>query len=183
MLYELKAPHPQVKRYAKEEFPPYRFIPGLNPHPVRDEEGHSYGHEHEPLVYSPPHEWRENPSYLMGVDLYNSAFWWESHEKWEDLWHTTNKQGEHGQFLQGLIQISASFIKWYLKQREGFVRLYDLGMGRLQSVEQKHPQFMGLDLSIHLPTLEAHFKKQLSDESNWYNPLDDYPLIVLDQNP
>ena len=38
-----------VDRYTDKEFPAYRFIPGLHPHPVNSPEGHSYGLDEEEI--------------------------------------------------------------------------------------------------------------------------------------
>lgn len=174
-----QAPNPQCSRYCSKPFPDYRFTPGINPHPVRDPKGHSYGVESIPLKYRPAEEWQNMENYLYGVDLYNYAFWWESHEAWESLWHTTNKDECYGQFLQGLIQISAAFIKWYLQQEEGMVRLYEIGMSRLEFVLEKQPTFMGLDLNIHIAKLKKHFSWVDSKSKNWPDPLVNYPFIEL----
>jgi len=32
-----------VTRYSSQDFPPYRYVPGLHPHPTNSPEGHSYG--------------------------------------------------------------------------------------------------------------------------------------------
>lgn len=173
-------PDANHKRYSQEPFPSYRFIPGINPHPMRDPQGHSYGEPEAALIYSQPDDWQNNNEYLFGVDLYNYAYWWESHEKWEGLWHTTNKDSEHGQFLQGLIQISAAFIKWYLKQPEGLSRLFALGFGRLEFVSKKHPIFMGLNLEHHLNKLERHFTAVIKNPKQWPDLFTDYPFIEFD---
>ena len=34
-------------RYSSPDFPPYRYVPGLHPHPTNSPEGHSYGEEDE----------------------------------------------------------------------------------------------------------------------------------------
>ena len=47
-------------------FPPYAFLPGRDPHPTRDPEGHSFGREEEAGRYLPPARWRENEPYLFG---------------------------------------------------------------------------------------------------------------------
>ena len=75
---------PDWQRYCPQKpFPPYRHIPGVTPHPIRDPRGHSYGieevHDVDPL---PPELWQQNEDYLYGVDLYNFAYWWEAHEAW-----------------------------------------------------------------------------------------------------
>jgi hypothetical protein len=174
------APSPQHARYTALPLPPYRYIPGLNKHPTRDPAGHSYGREHAPLIFSPPESWRQNQEYLFGVDLYNDAYWWESHEAWEGIWLTTDKTGPYGQFLQGLIQISAAFIKWYSHEENGMRKLYDLGMMRLESVRVASPEFMGLDLHLHLEKLKKHVAEVLKNPDSWPDPLVGYPFIDLD---
>lgn len=159
--------------------PPYRFIPGLSPHPVRDPAGHSYGETHEKLSYLAPESFEKNEEYLFGVDLYNQAYWWEAHEAWEDVWHTTDKESDYGNYLQGLIQISAALIKWFLKEPVGMKKLYALGVGRLEKVAASNPQFMGVDLRPHLDKVHNHFAKVLPDETTWADPCDAYPFLVL----
>jgi hypothetical protein len=151
---------------------------------VRDPSGHWFDRPETVVVPVAPEAYRQNPSYLFGVDLYNHAYWWESHELWEGVWHTTDKTGAYGQFLQGLIQISAAFIKWYLQQPEGLIKLYEIGIGRLKSVEQTHKTFMGVDLSHHVAQLTAHFDPVMAVKSPqipkcWPDPLQNYPFLVL----
>jgi hypothetical protein len=166
---------------SAKALPPYAYIPGLNKHPVRDPEGHSYGRTEEKLTFLSPDDWRDNAEYLFGVDLYNHAFWWEAHEAWEGVWHTTDKDAEYGQFLQGLIQISAAFIKWYSHEDIGLRKLYDLGMMRLEFVAKTYPHFMGLDLERHIHKVKKHFRPILSrGASPWTDPLSDYPFLELD---
>lgn len=172
-------PDPTCPRYTGKNLPPYRFIPGLNPHPVRDPRGHSYGLAAESLSFIEPAQWQKNQAYLYGVDLYNYGFWWESHEQWENVWHTTDKDSAYGQFLQGLIQISAAFIKWHLRQHDGLEKLYNLGMKRLKFVVERNQVFMGLTLPGHIDKLERHFSQALRADKIWPNPLESYPFIKL----
>ena len=82
-------PNPPYPRYTKNIFPPYRYISGVNPHPLEDPAGHSYG---KPASFVndfwAPEAWGENEIYLFGVDLYNYAFWWKAHESFESLWQS-----------------------------------------------------------------------------------------------
>lgn len=176
-----KAPDPQWHRYTQNPLPPYRFIPGINPHPVRDEAGHGFGKPEPHAVHLDLSAWRTNEFYLYGVDLYNFGYWWESHEAWETYWHTTDKHSLEGHFFQGLIQISAALIKWHLQQPEGLERLFTIGRGRLQKVCDVHPLYMGIDLSKHLHQLDVHFQQVLPRDPSraWANPLLNYPFIHL----
>lgn len=174
--------HLQLKppcRYSNRHFPPYRYLPGVNAHPVRDPSGHTFGRVETKLSFISPDLWQENPDYLYGVDLFNHGFWWEAHEAWESVWHTTDKDGAYGQCLQGLIQISAAFIKWHLKQPDGLIRLYAIGRGRLEAVAAGHDVFLGFDLKEFLVRLSVHFAPVLSAPSVWSDPLQNYPYLVL----
>lgn len=181
-----QAPDPNHLRYTDFEFPPYRFIPGVNAHPQRDPEGHSYNKEHAPVIYSPPEDWQSNANYLFGVDLYNHAYWWEAHEAWEELWHTTKKSAAYGQFLQGLIQVSAAFIKWQSQQQVGMEKLFGIGLSRLEFVLASLPagqtQFMGLDLKTHRQKIKNHFEVVVRETETWPDPLLEYPFIELKIN-
>ena len=125
---------PNWKRYSPEvPFPPYRHLPGVTPHPIRDPLGHSYGIEEEidenPLS---PDMWRQNEAYLYGVDLYNFSYWWEAHEAWEGLWHQT--EDTYRLFLQGLIQLSASLIKHHMRMLRPLRTLSTAGRDKLRQV-------------------------------------------------
>ena len=84
----------------------------------------------------------------------------------------TQKTDERGQFLQGLIQISAGMIKWRLGNSAGMEKLFQEGVRRLQTVKQKN--FMGLDLEAHLIKIK-HFRKTQVQE--------DYPFIKCPHIP
>lgn len=174
--------HLQLKppcRYSSCLFPPYRYLPGVNAHPVRDPLGHAFGRVEAKLNFIAPEFWQENPDYLYGVDLYNHGYWWEAHEAWEGVWHTTDKDGAYGQCLQGLIQIAAAFIKWQLKQQEGLSRLYAIGRGRLETVAAGHSSYLGLNLTQFLQRLEIHFAPVLIAKTVWPDPLANYPYLVF----
>lgn len=144
---------PGYLRYCPNRpFPAYRFIQGVTPHPVLDPKGHSYGRREQSLPFSPPEAWRENDEYLFGCDLYNFNYWWEAHEAWEAVWKTTGRTDATGQFLQGLIQISAGMIKWWIGNEGGMRRLLNVGVERLRSVRQRI--FMGIDLEDHLAQIQ-----------------------------
>ena len=67
------------KRFAPEiPFPPYQFIPGRNPHPLK-KGGYSFKKK-EPIV-SPIEETspEENGFYNYAIDLINYRFYWEAH--------------------------------------------------------------------------------------------------------
>lgn len=153
----------EAPRYCPDRpFPPYRFVPGLNPHPTGQKTGHSFGHPPEPLTHLDPSRWMENENYLFGVDLYHQGFFWESHEVWEQLWHLVNKSGIEGQFLQGLIQNSAAQLKLHLVSTHGASHLSREAYRRLSFVMDRFPaaspvEFMGLDLILFLEQMHRYY--------------------------
>jgi hypothetical protein len=98
--------------------PPYTFVPGQTPHPVRDPAGHMYGRSAEAPPPLDPSHWQASRAYLYGIDLFNHGYYWEAHEAWEGLWHRAGRQGLVADFLKGLIKLAAAGVK----VREGVPR-------------------------------------------------------------
>lgn len=147
---------PKRQRYLPSRpFPPYRFIQGVTPHPHLDPR-------------SPPPLAPGRDEFLYAVDLYNFNYWWEAHESWELLWKTTARTDRAGQFFQGLIQISAGMIKWWIGNEEGMRQLFGEGDRRLRSIKEK--TFMGLDLTTHLTKIERFLNQPAKGN---------YPFIEL----
>lgn len=109
----------RIPRYlADAEFPPYTFVPGQTPHPVRDPAGHQYGQPEEPLECV-PEPWSECREFLYGVDLFNHGYYWEAHEAWEAVWHAAGRSGPMGALLKGLIKLAAAGVKTREGSRTG----------------------------------------------------------------
>jgi len=134
-------------RYAPgRDFPPYAYLPGRDPHPTRDPEGHSYGADEAPPPYLPPEAWARNEEYLFGVDLYNAGYLWEAHEAWEGLWHVSKPDELQAGHLQGLIQCAAACLKIEMGQPRGLERLSQLGTAKIEHTAlAAGPIYMGLD--------------------------------------
>lgn len=129
-------------RYSTTAFPTYRFLPGLTPHPRRDPQGHSFGRPEPrplPFVYN---TWSASEEYLYAVDLYNFAYWWESHEVFEGLWHACGRKTTAGNFFQALIQFAAANLKRTLGNEAAAQNLVGNGLRRLRN---SPAHYMGLD--------------------------------------
>jgi len=177
----IKAPDEHYHRYSQRPFPSYRFVSGENPHPTEDPQGHSYNMpEEDPGIFKPD-RWYENKTYLFGVDLYNHAYWWESHEAFESLWKRLAKDDPTSAFLQGFIKISAAFLKWHLKKQRGLEILYTGGIGHLQKVLDNSSEFMGLNLMNHIAKVSIHFREVIAQPQLWPASQIDYPFIVLEE--
>lgn len=142
-MTEPQAPNPTWPRYTTLPFPPYRFVPGLNPHPRRDPRGHAYGQPEPRLDSFAPDTWQQAEPYLYGIDLYNYAYWWECHEVFESLWHAVGTKTEQGNFFQALIQLAAAFLKQHQGQSTAMTKLAQSGAVRLARLP---PQYMGVDV-------------------------------------
>ena len=104
--------------------------------------------------------WSRSADYLYGCDLYNHAYWWEAHEAWEGLWQLTDKGGVQGQFLQGLIQVTASQLKIFSGQPAGPARLRETSLGYLRRARAgtDSETYMGLDLARFIESVEAYWR-------------------------
>ena len=98
--------------------------------------------------------WHANAAYLYGADLFNYAYWWEAHEQWEGLWLQANEDDLSRDYLQGLIQASASLLKWHQGYAGGMRRLGARARSRLERVASTDPVYMGLDVGEFLRRLE-----------------------------
>ena len=148
----------ELPRYAPDrDLPPYAFLPGRDPHPNRDPEGHSYDSAPEsPVAYVAPADWRENGEYLFGVDLYNHGFLWEAHEAWEGSWIATKADEVQAEHLQGLIQCAAAALKVSMEQPRGLAKLALIGTARLEQViTTAGALYMGLDLEEFVEDFRA----------------------------
>ena len=166
---EPQAPDPAWPRYARRPFPAYRFVPGLHPHPRRDPRGYAYATPETPPARMDPERWRENETYLFGIDLYNFAYWWACHEELEALWHLAGRTTDEGRFLQGVIQIAAAHLRRHVGSPDGARRLAGEGLDRLSTLPS--PVFMGVVLEPFRAAVAAY---HLSDRPS------PFPLIRLE---
>ena len=92
----------------QKSFPSYAYLPGREPHPVRDPTGHSYHVEPIPLAAEPS---LGSDIFLWGLDLFNHGYYWEAHEAWERLWQVADRDGPLRMLFKGLILLSAAGVK------------------------------------------------------------------------
>lgn len=103
---------PSPPRFVPDiAFPPYTFVPGRTPHPVRDPAGHLFGQTPELPPPLDPARWQDSRAYLHGIDLFNHGYYWEAHEEWEGLWRAAGRTGALADLLKGLIKLAAAGVK------------------------------------------------------------------------
>ena len=128
-------------RYTERPFPPYRFIPGIAPHPRRHPDGPSYGQVEPELTPLHQDTWPESGFYRYGIDLFNFSYWWDSHEVFEAFWHAAGPKTEQGQFFQGLIQLAAGQLKQFMGNEAAAANLFRSSARRLSGLPD---QYLGI---------------------------------------
>lgn len=110
-------------RYAPEiPFPPYSYVSGHWPHPLREPTGHSFGTTHMPVVLPDQAAWHSCREYCYAVDLWNAGYYWEAHEQWEALWHAAGRKGPAADLFKSLIKLAAAGVKVREGRPEGVSR-------------------------------------------------------------
>lgn len=141
---------PAWPRYSVLPFPSYRFVPGKAPHPRRHPHGHSHGQLEPKLEALQPDAWSESEAYRYGIDLYNFAYWWESHEIFEAFWHVAGPKTEQGQFFQCLIQLAAGNLKRWMGNENAAGNLFQSSLRRLSGLPDHYMGLAVADLRTQL---------------------------------
>ena len=102
-----------------------------------------------------PEQWHRSEWYLYGIDLYNFAYWWESHEVFEAFWHAAGRQTEQGRFFQGLIHVAAANLKRFLGVHHAVEKLKQTALDRLTPIPH---QYMGVNLDIFTADVRDYFE-------------------------
>ncbi|MDX1648538.1 MAG: DUF309 domain-containing protein, partial [Myxococcota bacterium] len=122
---------PPPPRRSAGPLPPYRYLPGRAPHPVRDPRGHARGAREPDLADLDPGRIDRAEAFRRGADLFDAAFWWEAHEAWEAVWVALGRRGPQADALRGLVQVAAGCLKRFLGEGATAARLAERGLGAL----------------------------------------------------
>jgi hypothetical protein len=145
---------PDAPRYAPtKQFPSYRYVEGVNPHPYKNAEGHSYGIENTvpmPLTFD---NWQHHEDYFWGIDLYHQGFLWESCITWEGLLELCERDSYEANFLQGLILNSAAILKSYTGDMVATLGKSQAARWRMARIRQSgyagaQDLFMGMNIPL-----------------------------------
>lgn len=170
-LQPIPAPlEPPPLRLPGLALPPYRYVPGLNPHPFRHPEGHLYTDGTPPAEppWDPTAHWTRDTGWLRGLDLFDHRYWWEAHEAWEAVWHQVPRSAPYRDLLQGMIQAAAGLLRHHMGAQAAAERLLARGIARLERAVAAGPeQARGLDV----PTAAGHWQARLAG-GPWPPPLE-----------
>ena len=133
----------------RADLPPYTYVPGRSPHPLRDPAGHSYGRDAPACSPLAGDDWRGNAEYLHGWRLFQAGCYWEAHETWEGVWNACGRTGVAADFLKGLIKMAAAGVKAYVGSSVGVRRHALRAQELLGEVYEKNQgsRFAGVDLN------------------------------------
>ena len=161
-LSEPRPAAPDSQRYGREAFPAYRFVPGLNPHPLRDANGHSHGKPEAECPSWSAENWKEIEAWLEAVDLFNYAYWWECHECLEPLWIAAGKTSREASFVQGVIKVAAGCLNKHLGKAAIAARQAADGIAQITAAAGSDLRYMGLDSFAFALETRAWFEERAS---------------------
>src|SRR5262245_56800380 len=134
-----------IRLLPERQLPPYSYVPGRWPHPIREPGGHSFGHrptQLEPTCMDEPQKCAE---WLYGIDLFHHGFYWEAHESWEAVWQALGRNSDDAHLVKSLIKLAAAGVKARENNPEG-VRKHATRCAELALSQYavKHPQRFGI---------------------------------------
>jgi hypothetical protein len=97
-------------RYTTRPLPPYSYVTGQHPHPLRDPAGHSFGQAPEPVVPLDESNWPTNQAWLYAIDLFNHGFYGRPMKRGKDCGMPPGDV-DQPRFLKGLIKLAAAGVK------------------------------------------------------------------------
>ena len=99
-------------------------------------------------------EKKKQELFLLGLEAYHEGNYFEAHEHWEDLW--SDYYLEDRQFIQGLIQLSVSFVHLGNNNLKGAKSL-------MRKCILKFNNFSGIHRGINLEDLKYNLDKILNE--------------------
>ena len=163
---------PSPPRLTALPLPPYAYVPGQHPHPLRHPAGHWYGAPTPVYVALDPQHWAASEPYRYGIDLFNHGYYWEAHEVREGLWRAHVRTEPIARFLQALIALAAAGVKQRQGRVRGVQRHGDRAKALLGQIAQPldHPRtYLGLDWDrlLHLATQLAQSTDATMSSLTW----------------
>lgn len=153
-------PSPPARLAGAQALPPYRYVPGLNPHPTRHPGGHSRGRPERKPIWPTTEAWAGSEDHRFAIDLFNEAYLWEAHEVWESLWHLAPKNSPEELALRALIQSAAALLKTHVGCDSARDRLLENALRGFEASTShgrvRGGRCLGLDLIDFASRLESH---------------------------
>lgn len=97
--------------------------------------------------------------YLKGLEAYHNGYYYHAHEHWEDLW--SDYYFDDRKFIQGLIQLSVSFVHLQNNNLNG-------AKGLMRKCLEKFHLYSGIQRDINVDSL----KEKLASIQIQYEQMD-----------
>lgn len=132
-------------------------------------------------AYTVDQMWPENVTYLYGIDLYQSGFFWEAHEVWEPVWLRSAGNSRERLLVQGLIQLSNACLKIAMERPDAAARLLAIARDKVSEAAVGGPAIMGIALTPLADGI-AEFAGKLSHIAPGYaqSLLDQRPSVTVE---
>lgn len=88
--------------------------------------------------------------FIRGVQEFNSQFFFEAHDVWEELWNETTD--DRRVFYQGLIQTAVAFYHLDNGNFKGACSQFEKALGKL---ERYHPSYYGINTAALVRQVRA----------------------------
>ena len=82
------------------------------------------------LIYKEENSFINDSRFEIGMKLFNSCQWYESHDVFEEIWHETG--GPQRQLIQGILQVAVAQVHLENSNLNGATILYGEALGRLK---------------------------------------------------
>ena len=89
-------------------FPTYAFLPGKGKHPHHNPEHWDIDLETLDQRVLSEDNFTDHQRYLLGIDLFNHQYFWETHEVFEGIWNDLNRKGDLAELSKGIILLGAA---------------------------------------------------------------------------
>ena len=151
MYFPLPAPSNDIQcRLPDIPLPPYRYVPGIFPHPTKNEKGHSF-HKETLETQGQQMCFTDDVGWLRGLDLFDQRFYWEAHEVWEERWKQL--RGPEKSLLQGMILAAACLLQRHMGREKIAARSWQKAK-RLLKCSMQEVENIGIDMDRFIEEMD-----------------------------
>ncbi|MBI1802973.1 MAG: DUF309 domain-containing protein [Ignavibacteriae bacterium] len=120
----------------------------------------------------------DSPRFKDGVKLFNSGYYWEAHEAWEDVWR--EHEDDVRTFAQAFVQMAAAYSFIKLGKLSSAKYLFEKSIEKFQQFEHEHCIVKIVPL---IDAMKATLSAVMRSLSNGNTPIkiSSVPLIALPQ--
>ncbi len=135
------------------KLPSEKYVPGVNKKPLEHMEFYHLLSNKEALN---EHNTMDHQEFHYGIDLFNTGYFWETHEVLEDVWNRAGRKSELARAIQSIIFFAAA----KLKQLKGDFKSASKHFSSAKScMTPNNVKFLGIDYESYLSEIEMSAEK------------------------